>query len=75
MYKSFIRKNNISAAITIFLIFFIIFITIKPNFLFNKKGALRNFGLGKTNTTILPIWLLVIIMAIVSYLFVLYYLL
>ncbi len=75
MYKSFIRKNNISAAITIFIIFFIFFMTIKPDFLFDKKGALRNFGLGKTNTTILPIWLLVIIMAIVSYLFVLYYLL
>ena len=75
MYKSFIRKNNISAAITIFIIFFIFFMTIKPDFLFDKKGALRNFGLGKTNTTILPIWLLVIIMAIVSYLVVLYYLL
>jgi hypothetical protein len=75
MYKSFIKNNNISAAIILFIILFIIFITIKPNFLFNKKGALRNFGLGKTNTTILPIWLLVIIIAIVSYLLVLYYLL
>ena len=57
MYKSFIRKNNISTAIILFLLLFIIFIYIKPNFLFNKKGALRNFGLGKTNSTILPIWL------------------
>ncbi len=75
MYKSFIRKNNISAAIVLFLILIIIFINVKPNFLFNKRGALRNFGLGKTNTTIFPIWLLVIITAIFSYLFVLYYLL
>ena len=75
MYKSFIRKNNISTSIIIFLILFIIFINLKPNFLFNRKGALRNFGIGKSDTTILPIWLLVIIIAILSYLFVLYYLL
>lgn len=75
MYKSFIRKNNITTSIIIFLILFIIFVNVKPNFLFNRKGALRNFGIGKSNTTILPIWLLVIIIAILSYLFVLYYLL
>jgi len=75
MYKSFIRKNNISATIIVFVIFFIIFVYLKPNFLFNKKGAIRNFGLGKTNSTILPIWLLVIITAIASYLMVLYCLL
>lgn len=75
MYKSFIRKNNISTSIIIFLILFIIFVNLKPNFLFNRKGALRNFGIGKSDTTILPIWLLVIIIAILSYLFVLYYLL
>lgn len=75
MYKSFIRKNNISTSIIIFLILFIIFVNVKPNFLFNRKGALRNFGIGKSDTTILPIWLLVIIIAILSYLFVLCYLL
>ena len=74
MYKSFIRKNSISAAIIIFLIIFIVFMYVKPNFLFNKKGGLRIFGLGKSNSTILPIWLLVIINAIVSYLLVLCYL-
>ena len=75
MYKSFIRKNNISSAIILFLLLFILFVYIKPNFLFNKRGALRNFGLGKTNSTILPIWLLVIITAITSYLIILCYLL
>jgi quinol-cytochrome oxidoreductase complex cytochrome b subunit len=75
MYKSFIRKNNISSAIILFLLLFILFVYIKPNFLFNKSGALRNFGLGKTNSTILPIWLLVIITAIASYLIILCYLL
>ena len=73
MYNSFIRKNNISSAIMIFLVIFIIFVYVKPHFLFNKNGALRNFGLGKSNSTILPVWLLVILISIGSYLGVLYY--
>jgi hypothetical protein len=75
MYKSFVRKNNITSTIILFLICFIIFVSVKPHFLFTKNGALRNFGIGKTNSTILPIWLLVILIAVISYLVVLYYLL
>ena len=75
MYKSLIKKNNISAAIVLFIIIFIIFFYLKPGFLFNKNGALRNFGLGKSNSSIIPLWLFVIILAILSYLFILYYLL
>ena len=74
MYKSFVRKNNITIAILLFIIIFIIFVKLKPDFLFNRNGSIRNFGLGKSSCSILPIWLLVIIIAIVSYLFVLYYL-
>ena len=75
MYKSLIKKNNISAAIVLFIIIFIIFVYLKNCFLFNKNGALRNFGLGKSNSSIIPLWLFVIILAILSYLFILYYLL
>ena len=74
MYKSFVKKNNTTIAIILFIIIFIIFVKLKPHFLFNRNGAIRNFGLGKSTCSILPIWLLVIIIAIVSYLFVLYYL-
>ena len=75
MYKNFIRKNNISATIILFLAFFMVFTYIKPAFLFNRVGGLRQFGLGKTNSTIFPIWLLVIIIAIICYMSVLYLLL
>ena len=73
MYKSFIKKNNIGVAIVIFLIIFIIFAFIKPHFLYNKNGGLRIFGLGKSNSSIIPYWLFVIIIAIMSYLAVSYY--
>lgn len=72
MYKTFIKNNNISASIALFLAIFVIFIYVKPHFIFNKTGLLRNFGLGKSNTTILPLWLFVIVIAIISYLSVLY---
>ena len=75
MYKSFVKNNNISTSILIFLVVFIIFVQLKPHFLFNRTGYFRNFGLGKSNSTILPIWLFVILLAIISYLAVMYFLL
>ena len=57
----------------LFLVLFIIVITFKPGFVFDKNGKPREFGLGYKNKTVVPIWLIVIILAIFSYLFVLYY--
>jgi hypothetical protein len=45
----------------------------KPAFLYNKDGSIREFGVGYKNKTILPIWLLSLILGILSYLFVMYY--
>ena len=74
MYKTFVKKNSISTAIIIFLVIFTIFAYLKPHFLYAKDGSLRTFGLGKSNCTILPIWLFVIVLAIMSYILVLHYL-
>ena len=45
----------------------------KPTIIFDKNGKLREFGIGYKNKTILPIWLAIIIIAIFSYLGVLYF--
>ncbi len=74
MYRAYIRRNSTSAAIIIFLVIFVIFMYIKPSFLFTQHGSIRNFGLGKRNCTVLPIWLFVIIAAITAYLVILCYL-
>ena len=74
MYKSLIKNNNITTAILIFLLIFGIFIYNKPSFLFTKHGSIRQFGLGKRNATIIPIWLFVVIVSIVAYLLTLCYL-
>ncbi len=74
MDRNLIRNNITSVAIVIFLILFVIFQITSPSFLYDNDGALRKFGIGKKNKTVLPIWLLVIFLAIISYLLVLYYL-
>jgi hypothetical protein len=69
-----IIKNNINLfAISLFLILFIIIQYLRPGFLYNNDGSLRQFGLGRKKETIIPVWLFSIVLAILSYLFVLYY--
>ena len=67
-----IKKNRLSVSIILFLIIFITILQFKPAFLFNKDGSIRNFGLGKSNTSIIPIWLFGILIATLSYLLILY---
>ena len=74
MYRSYISKNPTLASIVLFLVIFITIQIGKPGFLYNRDGSIRDFGIGYRNKTILPLWLLAIILGILSYLFVLYYL-
>jgi hypothetical protein len=69
----FIRKHINSFAILIFLILFFSINFLKPSFLYNKDGSFRQFGIGYKNYTVVPIWLIAIIIAIFSYLGVLYF--
>lgn len=73
-HRLFIRKNLTSVSIFLFVLVFGMIYHIKPGFLFNENGVLREFGLGYKKKTIIPIWFVTFILAIFSYLFVLYYL-
>ena len=75
MKKSIIRNNITSFSILLFVIIFAIIQIISPSFLYNDDGSIRQFGLGTKKRTVLPIWLFAIIVAILSYLIVLSYLL
>jgi hypothetical protein len=74
MNRNFIRKHINSLSIVIFVVCFVVLQWLKPHFLYNSDGSLRQFGLGFKKKTIIPIWLVSIILAILSYLFVLHYL-
>jgi hypothetical protein len=74
MLKSFIRENVTLVAIIIFITLFGFIYMMKPACFYKEDGSIREFGVGYRNKTILPVWLLSILLGILSYLFVLYYL-
>lgn len=74
MLRTFTRNNTTFVSIIIFLLIFGFIQMLKPNFLYNKDGSIREFGVGYKNKTILPLWLFSIILGILTYVIVLYYL-
>jgi hypothetical protein len=67
-----IRKNLPFFAILLYLILFFALQQSKPGFLYNSDGSLRQFGIGFKRKTVIPIWIVSIALAIISYLTVLY---
>lgn len=72
--KEFVAKNATLLSVTLFIILFGLLITIKPKFLYNSDGSIREFGIGYKNKTIMPIWIFSILLGILSYWLVLVYL-
>lgn len=73
--RNFVRRNIVGFAILLFILLYVTIIVNKPKFLYNIDGSLRTFGLGYRHKTVVPMWLVVIGIAIVSYVIVHYYLL
>jgi uncharacterized membrane protein YozB (DUF420 family) len=74
MNRTYIRKNITFVSIILFVAIYWGITYIKPGFLYNYDGSIRQFGLNSNKKTVIPIWLLSILLAIVVYLAVLYYL-
>ena len=71
--KQLIRENLPLVSIIIFIILFATIQMYKPAFLYNTDGSLREFGVGYRNKTILPMWLLSIVLGILIYISLMYY--
>jgi hypothetical protein len=67
-----LRKNKLTIAILIFLVIFSILHYLKPSIAYTDDGGFRQFGVGYRNKTVIPIWVISIILAIFSYLIVFY---
>ena len=72
-YIRFVRSHKLSTAISIFITLMIFIHFINPQIIFNKNGGFRQFGIGYREKTVLPIWFATILIAILSYLAVLFY--
>ena len=73
MNRSFIRKHITAFATIGFLITYAVIISYKPSFLYNQDGSLREFGVGQSRKTVVPAWLLAIILGILCYFALMYY--
>ena len=73
-FKSVIRYYKLHISISIFLILFTIIHVMQPGFLYEPDGSFRVFGVGYRHKTVIPIWVVSIILAILCYLAVSYYL-
>lgn len=72
--KAFVVKNKLTVSILLFLIIFLTIHMHKPALFYNEDCSFRPFGVGYRHKTVIPIWFFSIIIAILSYISVLYYL-
>ena len=72
--KGFIRYHKLNVVIFLFLVLFTAIHLLKPGFIYDKDGSFREFGVGYKHKTVIPIWVVSIILAILCYVAVSYYL-
>ena len=73
MFNQYISREALSViAVFIFLILFGIINAFRPSVIYNKDLSFRRFGIGYKNKTVIPIWLMTIVLAILVYVLVTY---
>jgi hypothetical protein len=73
MMNKYIREHITLVSVIIFIVIFGGIQFMKPSCFYNTNGSIREFGVGYKNKTILPVWLLSIVLGISCYLAVLYF--
>lgn len=72
MLNIFTRQNAVSLTIVLYMFIYSIINYLKPNLIYTDTGLLRQFGLGLSKKTVIPLWVASISIAILSYVCVLY---
>jgi divalent metal cation (Fe/Co/Zn/Cd) transporter len=65
--KDYVRSHKTAVAIAIFLVAFGLFHYAKPAFSYGADGEFLPFGVGYRNKTVVPVWVVAIVFAIMSY--------
>ena len=73
MDPSFVRRHITAVAIVLFIAVYAALAYTKPACMYNGDGSLRQFGVGRSRKTILPLWLAGILVASIIYLALLYF--
>lgn len=61
-----IFNNRVKYAIVVYLALVIILVLTKPKFFFKKNNQFKEFGTGP-DKTVIPFWLVLLVIAILSY--------
>lgn len=64
----YVRYHKVSSAVIIFLLFMGIIHWIKPAGIYTAEGGFRPFGIGYKHKTVIPIWLVSILLGLLCYL-------
>ena len=67
MFYHYIKKHRTSSSIILFVLIVLVLQQSQPAFMCNIDGSYKSFGLGYRNKTVVPMWLVVILIAILSY--------
>ena len=67
---NFINYTPVKSAIVLYLILILLILIWKPRGIFDENGNSKLFGVGYKYKTLLPLWLLFILIAIICYYFV-----
>ena len=62
-----VSNLRLQIAFVIYIVLVALVLILKPSFFYDEDGNLKYFGTGKKNSTIMPLWLVIFLTAIVSY--------
>ena len=65
--RTFIRQYRLHLSIILFVVLFTIIHLMKPGLMYNKDGSFRKFGVGVRDKTVISIWIVAIVLAILCY--------
>jgi hypothetical protein len=66
--EAIIRKHPRMWMVVIYLFLVAAFVHVRPDVAFGKDGRIRPFGTGQKDSTVFPLWWWVFVLAVVSYL-------
>lgn len=72
--RIFVGKHKLHLSLLLFVLLFSLVHYLQPSIVYNENGEFREFGVGYRHKTVVPIWLVAIVLAIFSYLFIMSYL-
>jgi len=65
--RTLARQYRLHFSIILFVVLFTLIHLTKPGLVYNKDGSFRKFGVGVRDKTVISIWIVAIVLAILCY--------